>query len=600
MILLAGAAFVSASASYNYTTKWFYGGNPVNGVRALTYTCNDANCNSLTKINDISSSTNSITVSYPIPSPAYGYATYWVAPGFAYQEMAWKPAGSGSFTQNVNFTKYNNSRANINSFSAPASVNEGSTWNAVVNVSSPISEAPLLPYGEPNEADIITNYLSANTSITLTIRNSTNDIVFSEIRTDNISEDKSAVESFSWTPSYAQAGSYTAEIKTRAVDSKCINPVENTQTKQLVVNDVSLGDITAPKYSNLVINPASPAAYAPAQQYKFNSTWTDDSSVASAWINFNGTNYTAVKNGDVYSFAVSDLKAGNYSYKWFANDTAGNTNSTGLLNYIVDKAVPALAINMLPASNVVNNTQTNVSGTGCPSQLTCKLYRDGAEIIGSDISILAIGSYSYVYSTAGNENYTSASVSRVLTITTEAEEEEETKTHVISDEELKEGHSVSLNEGDKIKFSLCGAPYYIKLSEIDNDEAIFTITPSGKFTLEEDESTNLYLAEAKMSDIYFELESLTSIRAKILVKKNAGFICPVVESPPILIAEEGKIVLGGEKSAKQDILSSIAIGLLIGVIILGILDSALAIAKPRKTIKPRKLVKYNPDNSKVL
>src|SRR3989338_521193 len=108
LVLLLNIGF--AWADYAYTTRWKdSNGNPVSSVRAINNICNDGNCdNPLSEIFDQTVSGNTIAVNYPTPSPANGYATYWMTQCHIIKESPFKPAGSGSSTQDLQFNKKSN------------------------------------------------------------------------------------------------------------------------------------------------------------------------------------------------------------------------------------------------------------------------------------------------------------------------------------------------------------------------------------------------------------------------------------------------------------------------------------------------------------
>jgi hypothetical protein len=64
----------------------------------------------------------------------------------------------------------------------------------------------------------------------------------------------------------------------------------------------------------------------------------------------------------------------------------------------------------------MNGTETNATGSGCPSQLVCSLYRNDSAVSNPDVDTLAVGNYTYIYNTTGNENYSNASVSETLNV----------------------------------------------------------------------------------------------------------------------------------------------------------------------------------------
>jgi photosystem II stability/assembly factor-like uncharacterized protein len=106
--------------------------------------------------------------------------------------------------------------------------------------------------------------------------------------------------------------------------------------------DYTILDNTPPEFLNYAENPANNSAYSYEGVYGFNVTITDNSAVGGVWIEFNGVNYTlGISNiSNVYTFIKNNLAAGIYSYKWWANDSYGNLNSSELNYYTISKANP--------------------------------------------------------------------------------------------------------------------------------------------------------------------------------------------------------------------------------------------------------------------
>jgi len=190
--------------------------------------------------------------------------------------------------------------------------------------------------------------------------------------------------------------------------SNTITVYANDSLNQIGSANVTfLIDINSPQYSNLTKYPTDPIAYSLGQVYEFNSTWTDDVSVDTVTIEFDGVNYT-VTGGPVYNFTISDLAVGTYNYEWFANDTAGNTNQTGTFNYTINQADGncSLATN----SPVTYPTQILVNGTCDNAEQSLSLYRNGTDVtVENGISTpLAVGTYFYVVNVTASQNYTSS------------------------------------------------------------------------------------------------------------------------------------------------------------------------------------------------
>lgn len=332
---------------------------------------------------------------------------------------------------------------------------------------------------------------------------------------------------FSWIPDFTQSGVYNVNFSVTdgtAFDSEVV---------QITVNDIVIpGDTEAPRYYNPEANPESPVVYVPGAEYEFSVAWIDNAGVANVWIEFNGVNYTLTSIGSVYNFEIDDLAAGTYDYRWYAEDANGNLNQTGLFSYVINRAIPALAIQMLPGAVVGNGTNTTVTGTGCPSQLTGLLYRDGVAVSNPDTAALAVGNYSYVFNATGNANYTDASASGILSVVQgsvpgdgdgdDDDEDDDIEIIEIDDDDLNSGYTLWMNEGDKVKFVFCGTPYFMKLSEVDADdeEATFSITPGAiRFTLDEDSSTEIDLDGDNVKDIRVKVEDIGTSRAKVHIKR---------------------------------------------------------------------------------
>lgn len=167
-------------------------------------------------------------------------------------------------------------------------------------------------------------------------------------------------------------------------------------------------DINPPTFSNYIENPANNSAYVSGQIYGFNSTISDNNAVGSVWIEFNGINYTSVTNiSSVYSFNRTNLGVGTYSYRWWANDSVGNYNTSELRYYTVNKATPILTKLLNGQDNnltIVYPQQINASGSTSGGSLT--IYRDGLQINNGENYSLGVGYYRFEFNVTGNENYT--------------------------------------------------------------------------------------------------------------------------------------------------------------------------------------------------
>jgi hypothetical protein len=112
-----------------------------------------------------------------------------------------------------------------------------------------------------------------------------------------------------------------------------------------------------PNWYNNTASVANLSEYSPGQNYQFNITWVDDDGLSDVILEFDGVNYTNSSGNlsqdvNVYYRNFTDLPVGNYTYRWIANDTFGNTNHT--------EDVYSIAKNSSAYINLtLNGTETN-------------------------------------------------------------------------------------------------------------------------------------------------------------------------------------------------------------------------------------------------
>ncbi|MEM5776841.1 MAG: hypothetical protein QXJ06_00135 [Candidatus Aenigmatarchaeota archaeon] len=180
--------------------------------------------------------------------------------------------------------------------------------------------------------------------------------------------------------------------------------------------------------------PNDPSTYLPTGYYKFNVTVTAYDGVSKVFIEFNDTqnlnqlkNYSMSKSGTTYLYTFSDLPAGTYVYKFFANNTEDNWNSTQQYTFTIDKAIGSLELYLndttndfdYPAGSSMNITAviTNPPGlsdqiyiytniTGYSSQSGSNPYSLITERITKNAK------YNITAYLPNNQNYTSATITR--------------------------------------------------------------------------------------------------------------------------------------------------------------------------------------------
>ncbi|HDI02595.1 MAG TPA: hypothetical protein ENF95_00495, partial [Candidatus Aenigmarchaeota archaeon] len=187
-------------------------------------------------------------------------------------------------------------------------------------------------------------------------------------------------------------------------------------------------DPTPPKYYNETSSPLSPTSYSPHATYIFNITWLEtESELSEVWIehNFTGAmqNVTVTnESGNVYTFTFSDLPAGTYVYRWHANNSVNEMNSSPFYTYTVEKASRTLYLNFDKPSPQEYGTSLTVSCFVSQGGGEVKLYRNVSGYV--DVSeennesvILPAGAWSYLCNVTEGENYTSASNSSIFVVT---------------------------------------------------------------------------------------------------------------------------------------------------------------------------------------
>ncbi|MBI1978526.1 MAG: hypothetical protein HYS62_00505 [Candidatus Aenigmarchaeota archaeon] len=189
---------------------------------------------------------------------------------------------------------------------------------------------------------------------------------------------------------------------------------------------VTLTDTTSPAYSSNTTSPSTNSTYAPNQTYWFNVTWTDNVAISTVQIEHNFTggasphNETMNASNSVYYWNFTDLSAGIYVWRVYANDSSNNGNGTAQQNYAIGKATPTVSVflngrlNADITSTVNENVNATVSTSCLQSGCTITVKRDNSPIVSGVSSpsynldnITSIGLHNYSGIVESNANYTS-------------------------------------------------------------------------------------------------------------------------------------------------------------------------------------------------
>ncbi|MBI2545285.1 MAG: hypothetical protein HYW22_01640 [Candidatus Aenigmarchaeota archaeon] len=189
---------------------------------------------------------------------------------------------------------------------------------------------------------------------------------------------------------------------------------------------LSIVDTLAPTYTTNTTTPSSNATYAQNQDYWFNITWTDGIGLSKVLFesNFTGslTNQTMSNESSVFYRHLTDLSAGNYVWRVYANDTSNTFNSTSQLTYLIAQATNTVKVYLNGTLNAnitsTNNTAVNITvNSSCPqSGCTITITLDGSSTLVSGGSnpiqyiytLTSPGIHTYNVTVAGNTNYTTA------------------------------------------------------------------------------------------------------------------------------------------------------------------------------------------------
>ncbi len=153
-------------------------------------------------------------------------------------------------------------------------------------------------------------------------------------------------------------------------------PISSTEWSPEVYDVAIEYSVFAPIASNVVAS-ASSANYSPVQFYQFNSTWSATNGISTVLFEFNYSNGTVINftalnlTAEVYSWNFTGLQVGNYTYRWYSNDTLGNFSSTGLFNLTVLADVEA--------PKFVGEVTANDSAAGFPAMFSI-LWTDNSQL----------------------------------------------------------------------------------------------------------------------------------------------------------------------------------------------------------------------------
>ena len=152
--------------------------------------------------------------------------------------------------------------------------------------------------------------------------------------------------------SFSGTANWSNVTKTVNTTTNCIirwqvyaNDTSNNWNASLIYSYTTT-DTRSPQYSDITVSPASGTTYSVSQIYTFQSVWTENVAINDVILEFVGANYSYLvgqlsKIGNTYSKSFVGLEVGTHNYKWFANDTSNNWNSTSIYAYqVIAQTIP--------------------------------------------------------------------------------------------------------------------------------------------------------------------------------------------------------------------------------------------------------------------
>src|SRR3989344_1292226 len=224
--------------------------------------------------------------------------------------------------------------------------------------------------------------------------------VFSSSCTNECSP--SGAKQCSSTTAYQTCGNYDADscLEWSTATSCSVNQYGSTGNCVTVPTPTGLtATAISSSQINLAWNAVSGATYK-----VYRATTSGAETLLASGITTNSYSNTGLTAGTTYYYKVSSVISGVDSI--LSNEAFATTS----------KITPVLSISISPSNSVTQGTQTTSTGNGCPAGLTCTLTRNSATVSNPDIATLAVGTYNYVYSTAGNSQYNPASSSATLVV----------------------------------------------------------------------------------------------------------------------------------------------------------------------------------------
>jgi len=160
-----------------------------------------------------------------------------------------------------------------------------------------------------------------------------------------------------------------------------------------------------------------PVSYSPITESYFNTTWQDDSSISSVWLelNYSGTamNYsTNHLRSNVYNYSAI-LAAGTYYWRSWANDSTNQWNSSNTWVFTINNNTGACDV-LFNETSPLTYPNVFIVYSNCNSAFT--LYRNGTTIGNNSVQALGAGYWNFSVIRTDTSNYTNVQDIEFFTI----------------------------------------------------------------------------------------------------------------------------------------------------------------------------------------
>ncbi len=225
---------------------------------------------------------------------------------------------------------------------------------------------------------------------------------------------------FNFTVFYRQSENYTESFKT------------------YFVNVTPIVDAISPTFTTIPANTSS--SYPRGFGVDFDAA--DETQFDSFRINWTNT---FLINQSGFLNNTRRLDASFYIINVSINDSSGNSNYVFYTVNITQNNTYVINLTLSPSSTVTYPTSTTAAGTQCPTELSCILFRNNVSISNPETITLGAGSYHYIFNTTGNTNYSSNTISNLLTVNQEIGDVRLFLNHTRNNITLKQGESINVN-----------------------------------------------------------------------------------------------------------------------------------------------------------